>query len=147
MQHTILNTHLSQEIHIKIKDSMTLEFSHSRLIRHFITLRTNPQQLPRGCAIGLPPLGEPASKNLHIFLLGLISLSLEIASREFSDETLLAVEIVPVQHPTSRIEDLDSIGTLDRVFLEGKDRSIVVEGVLLYGRQGTHLGLVLFLCE
>lgn len=140
-------------------DSTPLEFSqfgepashcllYPRLIRHLITLRADPQQLPRGCAIGLPPLRQSASKHLQIFLLRLIRFSLKMDRREPADNALLAVvEIVPVQHPASSIEDLDPMGTLDGSFLEGKDGSIVVEGVLLDGREGTHLGLVLFLSE
>lgn len=101
--------------------SMSLEFSqfgepashyllNPGLVCHLIALRANPQQFPSGRAIRLPPLGQSASKDLQIFLQRLVSFSLEMASRELAEEALLAVvEIVPVQHSTSCIQDLDSM--------------------------------------
>lgn len=101
-------------------DSVSLELSQfgepaahclldPRLVRHFIALRANPQQFPRGCAVGLPTLGQASSKHLQILLLRLVSFSLQVGRRELAEKTLLAVKVVPVQHSASSIEDLDSM--------------------------------------
>lgn len=83
-----------------------------------------------------------------MFLLWLISFCFEIGRWQLGNQTLLAmVDVVPVQHTTSSIEDLDSMVTLDGSFFEGKDGSIVVKGVFLDGRESTHLGIVFFLSK
>lgn len=97
-------------------------------------LALRSQEILHGAVIGLPLQRKGTFLFLQVPLfLGLLHFCLEVCALELRDHALFCRQLA------SGVEHLDPQRVLDYVFLDGEERTIVVEGIFFNG--GKDVGL------